>query len=191
MYRHHGVIIYMGQNIGILAIQGSIIEHEKILQKLHVDYSLVRSKEQLQNLTHIIIPGGESTTMTKLLKDFDMWDVLNEKISVPSGKNKKLKVFGTCAGAILLSKFGMDIKVERNGYGAQLDSFSADLVSKQFPNLKGIFIRAPRFTSHGSDVKVLVTHDNEPVLLEQENMLASSFHPELAHETRIHEWFLK
>ena len=176
----------MKKNIGILAIQGSFKEHEKILKKLKMDYILVRSKKDLEHLTHLIIPGGESTTMEKLLRDFDMWDTLHEHIT-----HYTLHVFGTCAGAILLQKFGMDIQVKRNSYGAQLNSFSADLESEQFPNLKGIFIRAPKFTSHGSDIIVLATHNNKPVLLQENNMLASSFHPELCDEMRIHEWFFR
>ena len=171
--------------IGILAIQGSVIEHEKILQKLNEDYILVRTKEQLQNLTHLIIPGGESTTMEKLLRAYDMWDKLKEKV-----ESRKVKVFGTCAGAILLSKFGMDIEVERNGFGSQLHSFSVNLESKKFPNLKGVFIRAPKFTSHDKDITILATHNDEPVLLEQDNMLACSFHPELSDEIRVHEYFI-
>ena len=115
-----------------------------------------------------------------------MWNILSEKL-----KSKKLKSFGTCAGSILLSKFGMKIEVERNGYGSQLHSFFADLESKQFPNLKGIFIRAPKFTAHGNNVTVLATHNDEPVLLEEDNMLVASFHPELSGEMRVHEWFLK
>ncbi|MBT3538509.1 pyridoxal 5'-phosphate synthase glutaminase subunit PdxT [Candidatus Parcubacteria bacterium] len=174
------------KKIGILAIQGSVIEHEKILKKLNADYYLVRTKEDLSSLTHLIIPGGESTTMEKLLRTYNIWDILQEKINV-----KSLNVFGTCAGAILLSKLGMDIEIERNGFGSQLHSFYADIESDKFQNLKGVFIRAPKFTSHSNDVIVLATYNDEPVLLEQNNMLACGFHPELNDEVRIHEWFLR
>ncbi|MFA6427136.1 MAG: pyridoxal 5'-phosphate synthase glutaminase subunit PdxT [Candidatus Magasanikbacteria bacterium] len=174
------------KKIGVLSIQGSFAEHGKILTKLHVPFIFVRSKEKLQTITHLIIPGGESTTLTKLLHEYDMWNMLEEKI-----KSKLLQVFGTCAGTILCEKLGMDIKVDRNAYGAQQHSFSAELDSTLFPHLRGVFIRAPRFISNGESVKILVTHQQEPCLAEQENFLAASFHPELAGETRIHEYFLK
>lgn len=174
------------KTIGILSIQGSFAEHGDILKKLHVPFIFVRSKEGLEQLTHLILPGGESTTMTKLLREYDMWNMLEEKI-----KNKSLHVFGTCAGAILCEKLSMDIKVDRNAYGAQQNSFSAELSSTQFPNLRGVFIRAPKFTSTKKSVTILATHNQKPCLIEQDNMLAASFHPELAGETRIHEYFLK
>jgi 5'-phosphate synthase pdxT subunit len=178
-------MIYQQKNVGILAIQGSFAEHGEILHKLHVPFVFVRSNEELKNITHLIIPGGESTTMMKLLNQYYMWQMLVEKV-----QNKSISIFGTCAGAILCQKLGMDIEVDRNSYGAQQHSFSIELESGLFPNLRGIFIRAPRFTSVGTNVKVLATHSNEPVLLQQDNFLASSFHPELCDEMRVHEYFL-
>lgn len=174
------------KNIGILSIQGSFAEHAQILDSMGVPYILVRSKKELENLTHLIMPGGESTTIEKLLREFEMWDVLSEKVN-----SKKLKVFGTCAGAIILSRLGLNITVERNGYGSQLHSFSSELTSDQFPNLRGVFIRAPYLKVMGDEVKILATHESLPVLVEQDNMLAASFHPELAGEKRIYEYFLK
>ncbi len=172
--------------VGILAIQGSFAEHAMILKKMRVDFIYVRSLDDLQNLTHLIIPGGESTTLTKLLKAYGIWDQLQKR-----AENKTLKIFGTCAGAILCQQFGLDIKVNRNGYGAQLNSFTTELTSEKFPNLTGIFIRAPRFQSVGKNVTILAEHTNEPVLIEQDNFLAAAFHPELSDETRIHEYFLQ
>jgi 5'-phosphate synthase pdxT subunit len=170
---------------GILSIQGSVVEHSNILKQLGVNFILVRSLEDLKPITHLIIPGGESTTLTKLLKVYGLWDELKKR-----AEDKTIKIFGTCAGAILCEHFGLNAKINRNAYGAQLNSFSANLESKQFPDLKGVFIRAPRFESVGDNVTILARHEDEPVLIEQDNFLACAFHPELADEIRIHEYFL-
>lgn len=172
--------------VGILSIQGSFAEHADILKKIGVPFVFVRSKKELLPITHLIIPGGESTAITKLLKDFGMCEILKEKI-----KDNKIKIFGTCAGAIICQELGMNIKVRRNGYGNQQESFVDKLNSKIFPNLTGVFIRAPRITSIEKDVKVLATFNNEPILVQQNNFLVSTFHPELYGETRIHKLFLK
>lgn len=171
--------------VGILALQGSFAEHAQILQQLKIGFIYVRTKEDLKDLTHLIIPGGESTTLRKLLETYGMWESL--KLKVESGK---LKVFGTCAGAILCQYLGMDVEICRNGFGAQQSSFVAPLDSKKFPELQGVFIRAPRFLSVGNDVEVLASFKNEPVLVQQGPFLALSFHPELCDEARIHEYFL-
>lgn len=170
--------------VGILALQGSFVEHAQILQKLKVDFIYVRTKEDLQDLTHFIIPGGESTTLRKLLEAYRMWSVLESRIM-----NRELRVFGTCAGAILCQYLGLDVEICRNGFGAQQSSFIDSLDSEQFPELQGVFIRAPRFLSVGKGVKVLATFQKEPVLVEQGSFLALSFHPELCDEMRIHEYF--
>ncbi len=169
--------------VGILALQGSFSEHEVVLQKLKQEFILVKTKQDLINLTHLIIPGGESTTIEKLLKKSGMWEELEKSI-------KGLKVFGTCAGSILCAKLGMDIEVDRNGYGAQKDSFEAELESEMFSELKGIFIRAPKFKVGKTGI-VLASFNDEPVLVEQDNFLVCSFHPELVGEIRIHEYFLE
>jgi len=171
--------------IGILAIQGSFIEHANILKKLKASFMFVKSKNDLENLTHLIIPGGESTTITSLLKEFNMWKYLQEKI-----KSKQIKIFGTCAGAIICDQLGMNIKTKRNGYGSQLNSFTAPLNSKIFPDLSGVFIRAPKIISSDKTVKILATYINEPVLIQDNNFLVATFHPELNNETRIHKYFL-
>ena len=173
-------------SIGILSIQGSVEEHAEVLKKLNVSFLLVRTREDLDLLTHLIIPGGESTTIIKLLKIFDMWDVLVEKV-----KNQELKVFGTCAGAIICQKLGLDVRLQRNGFGAQQESFSAKLISKQFPNFQGIFIRAPRFLLTGKNVEILANWNKEAVLVRQNNILAASFHPELGDDMQIHNFFIK
>jgi 5'-phosphate synthase pdxT subunit len=172
--------------IGILALQGSFSEHAKVLQSMQKDFVFVRSKQDLESLTHIIIPGGESTTLEKLLKNSGMWNILESNIN-----NKKLKVLGTCAGAILLQKLGMDMECERNGYGAQLNSFSAIIKSDVFENMRGIFIRAPRFVHLGKLVCVIATYQGEPVVIQQENLLALTFHPEISSDSRIHTYFLE
>jgi pyridoxal 5'-phosphate synthase pdxT subunit len=172
-------------NVGILSIQGSVVEHAKILKKLGVNFIFVKNNVALKDLTHLIIPGGESTTLTKLLKECGMWDQLKKR-----AKHKTLQIFGTCAGAILCEQFGLGAKVTRNAYGAQLNSFSADLESKKFPDLKGLFIRAPKFESVADSVTILAEYKGEPVLIQQNNILASAFHPELTKDTRIHEHFL-
>jgi len=165
--------------IGILALQGSFAEHAKMLESLQQDFTFIKSKQDLKNITHLIIPGGESTTLEKLLHQNDMWQSL---------ENKKLKIFGTCAGAILCQKLGMDIEIQRNAYGAQQASFITDLESERFSNLQGVFIRAPKMIN--KKAKILATFKQDPVLLEQDRFLACSFHPELNQETRIHEYFL-
>ncbi len=173
-------------HVGILSIQGSFFEHAEILKKINAPFIFVRSKNDLLPITHLIIPGGESTTITKLLKNFGIWEVLEKKL-----KENKIKIFGTCAGAIICQKLGMDIQIDRNAYGAQQESFISKLNSKQFFNLTGIFIRAPRITSVGKNTKILATFNNDPVLIQQNNFLTSTFHPELSGELRIHNFFLK
>lgn len=174
------------RQIGILSIQGSFAEHAEILKKFGVYFVFVRSKVDLQNITHLIIPGGESTTIVKLLKNFGMWKVLQEKLS-----ENKIKIFGTCAGAIICQKLGMKIQLNRNAYGAQQESFIDKLNSKLFPGLTGVFIRAPCVASIGQDAEVLATWKNKPVLVKQNNFLVATFHPELYNEGRIHKYFLQ
>jgi 5'-phosphate synthase pdxT subunit len=172
--------------VGILALQGSIVEHAKMLESLNVEFVKVRTKEELESVSHLIIPGGESTTLSLLMDQKDMWEMFQARV-----QRQDLKVFGTCAGAILCARSGAKFEVDRNGFGAQQDSFIAALDSDQFPNLKGVFIRAPRFKNVDVSVEVLATFENEPVLLRDRNFLCASFHPELSGEKRIYEYFLK
>jgi len=188
--------------IGILAIQGSVIEHKRALEKLGVIVTEVRLPEDLKGISGIIIPGGESTTISKLIKRFGFFEVLKKQIV------NGLPVWGTCAGAILLAKkvigknppltLGlMDIEVDRNAYGRQLQSFvknvsfKSEIRNPKFENFKGIFIRAPKIRPlPKSDVEILAECDGEPVMLRQKNMLVTSFHPELTDDLFVHQYFL-
>lgn len=181
--------------IAILALQGAFIEHEKVLKKLNVDYFEIRKKEDLNKpMDGLIIPGGESTTIGKLLFDLDLFDILKNKII------NGLPVFGTCAGMILLAKkidnqeqtyfATMDIEVIRNAYGRQLGSF---YTLGQFADMKDVkmtFIRAPYVKQVFNDTKILATIDNHIVAVRQNNQLAISFHPELTDEVRVHQYFI-
>ena len=181
--------------IAILALQGAFIEHEKVLKKLNVDYFEIRKKEDLNKpMDGLIIPGGESTTIGKLLFDLDLFDILKNKII------NGLPVFGTCAGMILLAKkidnqeqtyfSTMDIEVMRNAYGRQLGSF---YTLGEFDNMKDVkmtFIRAPYVKEVFNDTKILATIDNHIVAVRQNNQLAISFHPELTDEVRVHQYFI-
>ncbi len=186
--------------IGVLALQGDFAEHIAMLRKLKVEAVEVRLPEHLQGLDGLIIPGGESTTIGKLASDFGLMEPLREF-------GQRHAIWGTCAGAIFLSKsvrrdqplLGlMDIQVERNAFGRQVDSFEADL---EIPALKkatgrdgpyhAVFIRAPIIESVDKDAQVLAAiADNRIVAAQQGHLLATSFHPELTGDLRFHEYFL-
>ena len=173
-------------NVGILALQGSIVEHGKMLASLDVHFISVRTREELEQVTHLIIPGGESSTLQLLLEQKGMWSLFQSRV-----QSREFSVFGTCAGAIISSRAGAKFEVDRNGFGAQQNSFIAPLESQLFPDMTGVFIRAPRFKNIDASVEVLATFENEPVLLRDRNFLCASFHPELSGEQRIYEYFLK
>jgi pyridoxal 5'-phosphate synthase pdxT subunit len=171
--------------IGVLAVQGNFREHAAALERLGADVVEVRLPKQLEGLDGLVIPGGESTAITRLMRLYG----LEEAVRRFAGP-----VFGTCAGMILLDRAHLgliDVEVDRNGYGRQVASFEADLelVGDDEP-LRGVFIRAPRVTEHGADVEILATHAGEPVLLRQGRFLVASFHPELTDDPRVHERFL-
>ncbi|WP_130889611.1 pyridoxal 5'-phosphate synthase glutaminase subunit PdxT [Fusobacterium ulcerans] len=181
--------------IGILALQGAFQEHKNILDSLNVDNCLLKTKEQLEDIDGIILPGGESTAMGKLLRDFDILKLLREKI-----KNG-LPVFGTCSGMILLAEklsnsevvhLGvMGIEVKRNAYGRQLGSFETEADFKGIDKkVKMVFIRAPYVENTKEGVKILATVNGNIVAVREKNMLAVSFHPELTNDTSVHEYFL-
>jgi len=187
--------------IGVLALQGSFHEHQNILQKLGVQVVQVRLPQQLDDLNGLIIPGGESTTIGKLAVDFGLLVPLKEF-------GKSHTIWGTCAGSIFLSKDAhrqqpllelMDIQVERNAFGRQIDSFEIDLeipalkeVSKEKPVFHAIFIRAPFIEKVGQNVEVLAKlSDGKIVAARQGHLLATSFHPELTEDTRFHQYFLE
>ncbi len=182
--------------IGVLALQGAFREHIEALHKLGADTVEVRLPEQLEGLDGLIIPGGESTAIGKLAVKYGLKDAILR--FAHAGK----PVYGTCAGMIMLSNdvgrdqplLGpMDIKVERNAFGRQLDSFETDLdipaIGKEpFP---AVFIRAPRIESVGDGVEVLSRlDDNTAVAARQANMIVTSFHPELTNDLRWHKYFL-
>lgn len=173
------------KKVGILALQGSFAEHGDVLKNLGQDFCWVRSLKDLQDLTHLIIPGGESTTLRLLLQSYGMWEVLQKKVQA-----EQLFLFGTCAGAILACDFGLQVRVDRNAYGAQQASFCDVLSSDLFPALEGVFIRAPRFVSVSEQVEVLAFYKHEPVLVRDKNILGATFHPELTGDRRVHEYFL-
>ncbi|WP_373079724.1 pyridoxal 5'-phosphate synthase glutaminase subunit PdxT [Fusobacterium varium] len=181
--------------VGILALQGAFLEHKNILDSLKIDNCLVKTKEQLDDIDGIILPGGESTAMGKLLKDFNILKPLKEKI-----KNG-FPVFGTCSGMILLAEklsnsevvhLGvMGIEVKRNAYGRQLGSFETEADFKGISKkVKMIFIRAPYVENTKEGVKILATVNENIVAVREKNMLAVSFHPELTNDTSVHEYFL-
>ena len=184
--------------IGILALQGAFAEHEKVLDQLGVESVEIRNLDDFQqdqsDLSGLILPGGESTTMGKLLRDQDMLIPIQEEIL--SG----LPVFGTCAGLILLAKeiisqkeshLGtMDMVVERNAYGRQLGSFYTEAECKGVGKIPMTFIRGPIISSVGEGAEILATVDNQIVAAQEKNMLVTSFHPELTDDVRLHQYFI-
>ncbi|OGO38861.1 MAG: glutamine amidotransferase subunit PdxT [Chloroflexi bacterium RBG_16_57_11] len=186
--------------IGVLALQGDFAEHIAMLKHLKVETSEVRLPEHLKDLDGLIIPGGESTTLGKLATDFGMLKPLQQF-------GQRHAIWGTCAGAIFLSKDVsrkqplldlMDIKVARNAFGRQVNSFEADLdvpALKAATGLKkpyhAVFIRAPMIESVNGEAKVLASlPDKRIVAAQQGHLLATAFHPELTDDTRFHEYFL-
>lgn len=184
------------KRVGILALQGSVIEHKNSLSSLeNIEPVEVKTLEELKSVDALIIPGGESTTIGKLLRDFGLMEPIRARII--SG----MPVWGTCAGMIILAKeieeneachLGlMDIRVRRNAYGSQLDSFCAelemsDIFEHPFP---AVFIRAPWVEEIGTDVKVISRYNDKIVAVRQNNMLATSFHPELTQDSSFHKYF--
>ena len=183
------------KQIGVLGLQGAYAKHLAVLQQLDVQAVDVRKPGDLEECHGLIIPGGESTTMTKLINEIDMHDALL-KFSVDR------PVFGTCAGMILMAAKVddgrvktlnlLDIEVERNAYGRQIDSFIDELdvtTNGQAFSMRGVFIRAPRIKNMGDGVEVLASVNGEPVLVQEGHHMAAAFHPELTGETRIHNYF--
>ena len=171
--------------IGVLALQGNFREHATVLRRLGADPVEVRLPEQLDGLDGLIIPGGESTAITRLMRLYGIDDALLE-FDRP--------IFGTCAGMILLDRdhLGLaDIRVQRNAFGRQVRSFEADLdIGHGDEPVRAVFIRAPWIEDAGPDVEVLAEVDGHPVLARQGRILVAAFHPELTDDTRIHELFL-
>ncbi|MGA1075051.1 MAG: pyridoxal 5'-phosphate synthase glutaminase subunit PdxT [Ilumatobacteraceae bacterium] len=187
-----------GTTVGVLALQGAFESHQQRLTDLGVLTRPVRTPRDLAGVDALVMPGGESTTMSKLLVTSGLFDPLALRIAAG------LPVFGTCAGMILLAtevldgrpdqrSFGaIDVTVRRNGYGRQLDSFETDLEVSGIDGgpFHGVFIRAPKVERVGPGVEVLAEHDGVPVLLRQGAITVASFHPELAGDRRVHAWFV-
>jgi pyridoxal 5'-phosphate synthase pdxT subunit len=172
--------------IGVLAVQGNFREHAAVLRRLGAEAVEVRLPEELEGLDGLVIPGGESTAISRLMRLYGLEEALR-RFTRP--------VFGTCAGMILLDRNHLDLvdlEVDRNAYGRQVASFEADLELDGDPEpLRGVFIRAPRVRDAGPEVEVLAELEGGPVLLRQGRFLVASFHPELTDDTRVHELFLE
>jgi pyridoxal 5'-phosphate synthase pdxT subunit len=188
------------KRVGVLALQGDFEAHGRALEKAGAQVVYVRKAEELKEIDGLVLPGGESTTMLKLLNFMDLKDPLLEFA-------REKPVFGTCAGAILLAKevqnpsqesFGMiDLTVERNAYGRQIDSRVANIhPGSEFQQRAGagdveaVFIRAPIIRRTGPDVQILAQYERDPVLVEQGRHMVATFHPELTQDTRVHKLFL-
>ncbi len=182
--------------IGVLAVQGDVVEHLAILRGFGVDTTEVRVPGDLVGVDGLIIPGGESTTIGKLMVRYGLDRAIPEQVGRGMG------VYGTCAGMILMARLAaggeppllrlMDITVTRNAYGRQVDSFEADLDIPALgpPPLRAVFIRAPVIDEVGRSVDVLACRDGRPVLAREGRLLVSAFHPELAPDDRVHRYFL-
>ena len=174
------------KRIGVLAVQGNFREHAAMLRRLGADPVEVRRPEQLEGLDGLVVPGGESTAIRRLMRIGG----LEEPVAAFPGA-----LFGTCAGMILFDRAHLgllDVEVARNAFGRQVASFEADvdLEGEEKP-VRGVFIRAPRIVDAGPVVEVLGRLDGEPVLVREGRVLAASFHPELTDDTRVHERFLE
>ena len=181
--------------IGVLALQGAFREHEKSLKSCGAETCQIRLPEHLEDIDALVIPGGESTTMIRLLLEYGLLDKIKERAE------KGMPIFGTCAGMVLLSKKVegsdqitlklMDTVVKRNAFGRQVNSFEAGLDIEMFDTpYRGVFIRAPYIVSVGQGVEVLAKYQDKIVMVKQGNFLASAFHPELTEDNRIHKYFL-
>lgn len=188
----------MGLTVGTLALQGAFEAHQQRLRQCGVEAPQVRTPRDLSGVDALVMPGGESTTMSKLLQSSGLFDAIGERIA------DGMPVFGTCAGMILLAAEvldgrpdqrcfeAIDIAVRRNGYGRQVDSFETelDVPSAGAAPFHGVFIRAPKVERVGDGVEVLAEHDSVPVLLRAGRVSVASFHPELAGDRRLHQQFI-
>jgi len=185
------------RKIGVLAMQGAFAEHIAVLNHLGVQALSIRLPEELQGLDGLIIPGGESTTIGKLVKEYSLKKELTRLIG------NDIPVFGTCAGMILLAKKAlgmnrqslgvMNIEVRRNAFGRQVDSFETNISVPVLgqPPFPAVFIRAPLIVNHGDSVEVLARlDDGTPVAAKEGNLLVTAFHPELTKDSRFHKYFL-
>jgi 5'-phosphate synthase pdxT subunit len=183
--------------VGVLALQGAFEAHQHVLRDLGVKSVQVRTPADLEMVDALVMPGGESTTMSHLLQTSGLFDVIDARLK------QGMPVFGTCAGMILLAKgvldgrsdqksFGaIDIDVKRNAYGRQIDSFETDIsLVGLVEDFHAVFIRAPQIARIGEDVTVLARHNENVVLARQGSVMVASFHPELTNDARIHSMFI-
>ena len=185
--------------IGVLALQGDVREHARSLSDCGVSASLVRRASELERVDALVIPGGESTTIAKLARTFGIFDEISARI-----KNG-MPTYGSCAGMILLANQvldaivgqetfgGLDVTVRRNAFGRQVDSFESDIAfdDGSADLVKAVFIRAPWVEKVGDGVQVLASVDKHPVAVRSETLFATSFHPELTGDHRIHRYFIE
>jgi len=190
--------------IGVLALQGDFREHIKSLSDCGVNALAVKTKEEILDIDALVLPGGESTTIAKLARSFDLFDLIKTRIA------EGMPTYGSCAGMILLadriedaivgqeSFGGIDMTVRRNAFGRQVDSFETELKFEGItqPSIKAVFIRAPWVEQVGPNVQILAEVKNgdgsvHPVAVRQGNLLATSFHPELTGDNRVHKFFIE
>jgi 5'-phosphate synthase pdxT subunit len=183
--------------VGVLALQGDVREHSRALTAVGADPVPVKRPEELVGLDGIVLPGGESTTMGRLMELFGLLEPLRGLLKAG------LPAYGTCAGMILLADEvvdgrpdqqllgGLDMTVRRNAFGSQVDSFESDLELAGLGTVHGVFIRAPWVERVGADVEVLASVDGHPVAVRQGSLLATSFHPELTDDVRVHDLFVR
>ncbi len=189
--------------IGVLALQGDFREHMVALAEIGISAAAVKTAEEIVAIDALVIPGGESTTISKLAKSFNLFDLISDRIS------NGMPTYGSCAGMILVAKSiqdpasgqdsfgGIDMVVKRNAFGRQVDSFEADLDFKGItePKVRGVFIRAPWVESCGPNVEVLakveIEGNSHPVAVREGKVLATAFHPELTGDFRVHRYFVE
>jgi len=184
-----------GKKVGILSLQGAFIEHEQSLQRCGAQPRQVRTVQDLDEIEGLIIPGGESTTIGKLMKAYG----LDEKIKARNAEG--MPVWGTCAGMILLAREIvemdqvqlnlMDISVKRNGFGRQVDSFETELKVEGIGSCKGVFIRAPYVEKVWGEARIMACHKEHIVMVQEGRLLATAFHPELTNDLSIHNYFME
>ncbi len=180
--------------IGVLALQGDFVDHIKALNKCKVEAKEVRLPEDIEDISGLIIPGGESTTIGKLMVEYKLDKAIKERY------NKGMAIFGTCAGTIVMAKdiigsnqarLGLlDISIARNDYGRQIDSFEAEIRVKDIGKINGVFIRAPVIKKIEKQVEILARYSHNPVLVRQDKILAATFHPEMTESNKVHEYFV-
>ena len=181
---------------GVLALQGDFREHAAVLTDIGASAVLVRTPDELEGVDCLAIPGGESTTIGRLARRHGLVEPIRERA------RRGMPVLGTCAGMIVMAKEVdggepllslLDVRVARNAYGRQVESFEADVEAPQIPggSLRGVFIRAPAVVDVGEGVEVIAEHDGRPVAVRQGSLIAASFHPELAGDGRLHRLMLE